>query len=103
MTSVEKLPLRGGGRLYLTPSGFLESQQKHVPINEITIKNARIGFRWVAIDLEYVEKIIELAMDITKNGNLAVVREVEIHERGFCLEQFFGFHQHLENVPKQSK
>lgn len=50
-------------------------------IDEVSVEQVGIGFRWQSVLLEDVEKIKVLAVDVTTDRELPVVRDLDVHQR----------------------
>mmetsp|Transcript_11238 Transcript_11238/g.21117 ORF Transcript_11238/g.21117 Transcript_11238/m.21117 type:complete len:338 (+) Transcript_11238:982-1995(+) len=56
-------------------------------IDKVSIEEVRIGLARHVIQLKNVQKIEELAVDVTAHGELAPFRDVNVHHIGQALEQ----------------
>lgn len=50
-------------------------------VDKVSVEQVGIGFRWQSVLLEDVEKIKVLAVDVTTDRELPVVRDLDVHQR----------------------
>mmetsp|Transcript_44882 Transcript_44882/g.100899 ORF Transcript_44882/g.100899 Transcript_44882/m.100899 type:complete len:297 (-) Transcript_44882:94-984(-) len=61
-------------------------------VHKIAVEQVGVCFGWHAIDLPDVEKVVELAMHVSTNCDLAVVGDFDVHQRGEGLQQLNHVH-----------
>lgn len=70
--------------------------RERTPIDKVPIEQIWIGLRGQSVDFENVEQIVELTVDVATNGEFALVRHGDVHQRGLLLEQGLHVAEDLE-------
>ena len=71
-------------------------------VDEVSVEEVGVALRGRAVQLEDVEQVVELAVDVAADGELVLVRDRDVHQRGLLQQVLLHLQQDLQQVHSHS-